>query len=91
MKQAYLFINTAIGSSKSALMRLKEMEGVTASYLVWGVYDIALQIQGNNYEQLRQQAQAIKQLDEVKGCFTVVLRDPQPDETFESQETRKQP
>ena len=51
--EAYLLLNTKIGSENEVLNALKEIDGVQEAFNLWGVYDIIARIKVDTTEKLK--------------------------------------
>jgi len=79
MAQAFVLVNTEIGSESEVLMALKKVDGVQEAYSVYGVYDLVAKIEAETMDKLKQIVTwHIRRLDKVRSTLTmIVIEEPQ--------------
>jgi len=71
---AFVLINAEIGSEEEVLKGLQEVEGVTESYIVYGVYDIVAKIEADTMDKLKDVVTwHIRRLNKVRSSLTMIV------------------
>jgi DNA-binding Lrp family transcriptional regulator len=74
MPNAFVLINTEIGSEGEVLEKLEKVEGVRESYLVYGVYDIVARIEAKTMDKLKEIVTwNVRRLDKVRSTLTMIV------------------
>ena len=74
MATVFVMINTELGSESMVLKRLKEIEGVKETFLVYGVYDIIARIETETMQELKDiVALKVRRLDNVRSTLTMIV------------------
>jgi len=72
--EAFVLINTEVGSEGEVLKALMEVEGVEEAYVVYGVYDVVAKIRAPDIESLKAIVTTnIRKLPKVKSTLTMVI------------------
>jgi DNA-binding Lrp family transcriptional regulator len=79
MVSALILLNTEMGSEKRVLAQLKTISGVEEAHALYSVYDIAVKVNANSIEQLRDTiTQDIKKIPETINFLTLLTVDKAP-------------
>ena len=71
---AFVMISTEIGAEKDVLAKLKEVEGVTEAYIVYGVYDLIVKIKTEDQTKLKDIiTKNIRKMDKVRSTLTMIV------------------
>jgi len=74
MAMAFVMISTEIGAEKDVLAKLKEVEGVTEAYIVYGVYDLIVKIKTEDQTKLKDIiTKNIRKMDKVRSTLTMIV------------------
>ena len=74
MPQAYVLVNSEIGSEDKLIEKLKKMEKVVEAHSVYGVYDIVVKVEADTMDKLKEVVHhKIRNLDEVKATLTMIV------------------
>jgi DNA-binding Lrp family transcriptional regulator len=74
MPNAFVLINTEIGSEGEVLEKLEKVDGVRESYLVYGVYDIVARIEAKTMDKLKEIVTwNVRRLDKVRSTLTMIV------------------
>ena len=74
MPMAFILINSEIGAEESVLNSLRDLEGVSEAYIVYGVYDIISKIREETMEKLKELITwKIRRLDKVRSTLTMII------------------
>lgn len=74
MSEAFILINTEVGSESEVLKTLMEVEGVVEAYVVYGVYDIVVRVKAPTVEKLKDiVTTAIRKAPKVKSTLTMIV------------------
>jgi len=73
MVKAYVFINSEADTSQEVASRFKEIEGVINAYVVFGNYDIVVEIMAETAKELRDLITAsIRKVGHIVSTTTMV-------------------
>lgn len=71
---ALFLISAELGRERRVLEEIERVEGVREAYVVYGMYDIIVEIEGENQESVRNIVfSKIRNLDNVKSTLTLVV------------------
>lgn len=74
MIQAFILINAEIGMEKDVLKQIKKIKEVKKANLVYGVYDIVIEIYADSMSELKRIVfEKIRTLDMVTSTNTMVI------------------
>lgn len=74
MAEAFILINTEIGAEEEVLKKLKSIDGVKETYMVYGVYDIIAKIEAEDLDKLKDIVTwRIRRLDKVRSTITMIV------------------
>jgi DNA-binding Lrp family transcriptional regulator len=74
MPIAYVLITTVTGAVNTVIESLKEMESITETYMVYGVYDIIARVKAENMDKLREIITwNLRSLDKVRSTLTMIV------------------
>ena len=72
--EAFVLINTEIGSEDNVLKELQSIEAVIEAYVVYGVYDIIIKIQSESMDILKNTILTqIRQMENVRSTLTMIM------------------
>jgi len=74
LAQAFIFINTEVGSEEEILKQLRRMDNVKEAHAVYGVYDIVAKVEAMTMDKLREVlASKVRRLDKVRSTLTMIV------------------
>jgi len=74
MPEAFVLVNTEIGSENEVLRALKKVERVQEAYSVYGVYDLIAKIEAPSMDKLKETVTwHIRRLDKVRSTLTMIV------------------
>jgi DNA-binding Lrp family transcriptional regulator len=74
MTQAYVLINTEIGSENKVLKSLEEISEVKEANTVYGVYDIIARLEAETMEDLKNVISwRVRRLEKVRSTLTMIV------------------
>jgi DNA-binding Lrp family transcriptional regulator len=74
MPMAYVLITTETGSVKTVLDALKDMDSVTETYKIYGVYDLLAVVKAETMDKLREIVTwNLRSLDSVRSTLTMIV------------------
>ncbi len=74
MAEAFVLVNTEIGSEEEVLATLKSIDAVKEAYMVYGVYDIVLKVGSDTMDILKNTILTkIRQMDRVRSTLTMIV------------------
>ena len=74
MPKAIVLLNAEIGYESDVLRELRQTESVDEASLVYGAYDIILQIQADSMDELKQRVTwMIRKMDYVTATQTMII------------------
>ncbi len=76
MVKAYVFINAKADTSQAVAEQFKSIEGVSNAYVVFGNYDIVVEIHAETAKKLRELiTESIRKVDDIVSTTTMVAVD----------------
>ncbi|MGQ9597088.1 MAG: Lrp/AsnC family transcriptional regulator [Thermoproteota archaeon] len=73
MVHAYVLINVEIGMENDVLNKLREIPGITESWIVFGVYDIVTRVEAESSEKLKDLiSRSIRRVEGVRNTLTLM-------------------
>ncbi len=73
MSIAYVMLNTVPDKMEVVKEEVKEVEGVKEAYMLYGVYDIIVQIEAENVEQLKDVILNIRKMQYISSTLTLIV------------------
>lgn len=74
MATAYVLINTELGHEADVVKELKMIEGISETYLVYGVYDIIGRIDTETMEDLKNIISwKVRRIPRVRSTLTMIV------------------
>jgi len=74
LPQAFIFINTEVGSEEEILKQLRKIDNVKEAHAVYGVYDIVVKVEAVTMDKLREVlASKVRRLDKVSSTLTMIV------------------
>jgi DNA-binding Lrp family transcriptional regulator len=74
---AFVLLSTETGQEQQVLQQLKAIEGVKNAYVVYGLYDVIAEIEGQNQDTVRTIVLSkIRNLEGIKSTLTLVVTPP---------------
>ncbi len=73
MTVAYVMINTAPDKMEAVLEEVKAIEGTVEAYMLYGVYDIVVEIESKNVEELKEKILGIRKLPYIISTLTLLV------------------
>ena len=71
--KAYVLINTELGQESSIIKELDGVEGITATYSLYGIYDIIAVVESDTMEHIKEIVfNKIRRLSSVKTTITLI-------------------
>ena len=74
MPGAFVVINTELGGEQILLDQLRQLPAVKEAYIVYGVYDLVVRLEGNDLVEIKDDiSDQIRKLDNVKSTLTMIV------------------
>lgn len=73
MLKAFILINTDSGAESEVSEKLLEIPVVKAIHIVYGVYDIIVEMEVEGYEELRSTVSKIRSIPRVRSTTTLII------------------
>lgn len=74
MAQAFVLVNTEIGSEDEVVKELRKVAGVKESYAAYGAYDIVTKVEAESMDKLKEIVNGkIRRLGKVRSTLTMVI------------------
>uniref|UniRef100_A0A7C2ZSD6 Lrp/AsnC family transcriptional regulator n=1 Tax=Ignisphaera aggregans TaxID=334771 RepID=A0A7C2ZSD6_9CREN len=74
MPKALLLINTEVGAEEEVLNAIRNVEGVTNASLVYGIYDLFVEIEADSVDKLKDIITSnIRKLPKVRSTITMIV------------------
>ncbi len=74
MASAYLLLNVETGTEEEVMNNLKPLQEVKEARMVYGVYDIVVQVEAETMEELKNIVSwTIRRLDRVRSTMTMIV------------------
>jgi DNA-binding Lrp family transcriptional regulator len=74
MPKALILINTEVGAEEEVLDTIKKLEGVQNASLVYGIYDLFVEIEAESVEKLKDIITSrIRKIPKVKSTVTMIV------------------
>ena len=74
MAIAYVLVNTELGHEAEVVKELKMIEGISETYLVYGVYDIIGRIEAETMEDLKNIISwKVRRIQRVRSTLTIIV------------------
>ncbi len=74
MATAFVLVNSEIGAEGKVLEAVKEISAVQEAYVVYGVYDIILQVAAPSMDELKEIITTnIRTLENVRSTMTMIV------------------
>ena len=71
--KAYVLINTELGQESSIISELKNVEGITATYSLYGIYDVIAVVEAESMEKIKEIVfNNVRRLNSVKTTITLI-------------------
>jgi len=70
---AFVLLNSEIGFERDVLEVLKDIPGVREAFMVYGVYDIIIQVEADTIEDLKELIREIRQMEKVRSTLTMIV------------------
>ena len=73
MTRSYVMINTAPDKMEAVLEEVKGIEGAIEAYMLYGVYDIVVEIEAENVEELKEKILGIRKIQYIISTLTLLV------------------
>ena len=73
MSTAFVMINTELGSEKKVLDKIRKIDSIKESCIVYGIYDIAAKISADSMDKLNEVVALVRSLDKIRATVTLIL------------------
>lgn len=74
MPEAYVLLNTEMGSEDDVLNRLKKLESVKEAHTVYGSYDIVIKVETETMDRLKEITTfEVRKIDKVRNTHTMII------------------
>lgn len=73
--RAFILVNVEPSSEEKVLQHVKSLNGVEEAHITYGTYDLALQVQSETPEDLKEVTHKIRTTDQVRSTLTLMLID----------------
>jgi DNA-binding Lrp family transcriptional regulator len=71
--KAYVLINTELGQEAAVVKVLKDVEGITDIFSLYGIYDVIVQVEAESMDKIKEIVfNNIRRLDSVKTTITLI-------------------
>jgi DNA-binding Lrp family transcriptional regulator len=71
---AYVLVNAKIGTEEEVLESLRKIDNVVEATKVYGVYDVAAKVRGENYDEIRDIiSEKIRRAENVSSTLTLPI------------------
>ena len=74
MPEAYVLVNTEMGSEDDVLNRLKKLKSVKEAHTVYGSYDIVIKVGTDTMDRLKEITTfAVRKINQVRNTHTMII------------------
>lgn len=74
MPEAYVLINTEVGSEEEVLKKLKKLESVKEAHCVYGTYDLVAKVEADNMDKLKEVTTwKVRKINKVRSTLTMIV------------------
>jgi DNA-binding Lrp family transcriptional regulator len=74
MPEAYVLVNTEMGSEDDVLNRLKKLKSVKEVHTVYGSYDIVIKVEADTMDRLKEITTfEVRKIDQVRNTHTMII------------------
>ena len=74
MSIAFVLLNVNLGTERSVVARMREIEGVKKAWQVYGVYNIIAKVEAESIEKMKGILQGkIRRLDNVRSTLSLMV------------------
>ncbi len=73
MEMAFVLLNSEIGFEIDVLEDLKSIPNVREAFMLYGVYDIIIQVEADTLEDLKELVREIRQMEKVRSTLTMIV------------------
>uniref|UniRef100_A0A7C4H4R2 Lrp/AsnC family transcriptional regulator n=1 Tax=Ignisphaera aggregans TaxID=334771 RepID=A0A7C4H4R2_9CREN len=74
MPRALVLVNTDVGAEEEVLADIKNIEGVKNASLVYGIYDLFIEIEADTIEKLKDIVTSkIRRIPKVRSTITMIV------------------
>ncbi len=74
MPEAYVLVNTEVGSEDDVLEKLRKLGSVKEAHCVYGTYDIVAKVEADSMDKLKEiTTWKVRKLDEVRDTLTMII------------------
>jgi DNA-binding Lrp family transcriptional regulator len=71
--KAYVLINTELGKESDVIEAVKDLEEITATYALYGIYDVIIEVVADTMDRIKEIVfNDIRRLDNVKSTITLI-------------------
>jgi len=74
MPEAYVLVNTEMGSEDDVLNRLKKLKNVKEAHTVYGSYDVVIKVESDTMDRLKEITTfEVRKIDQVRNTHTMII------------------
>ena len=74
MPEAYVLVNTEMGSEDDVLNRLKKLKSVKEAHTVYGSHDIVIKVETDTMDRLKEITTfEVRKINEVRNTHTMII------------------
>ena len=73
MEMAFVLLNPEIGFERDVLKVLKDIPGVKEAFMVYGVYDIIIQVEADTVGDLKELIRELRQMEIVRSTLMMIV------------------
>ena len=73
MRLAFMMVNTVPGQVERVLEKIKEINGVEEVYMVYGVYDIVVEVKAKTASNIKEKVFQIQKINQVRSTLTMIV------------------
>ena len=72
MEKVFVLLNIDSGFEYAVLKDLKDIAEVREAFMLFGIYDIIIRLEGNLFRDLKKVINEIKQMEKVRSTMTMI-------------------
>lgn len=74
MPEAYVLVNTEVGSEDEVLEKLKKLESVKEAHCVYGTYDIVAKVEADSIDKLKEiTTWKVRKINKIRNTLTMII------------------
>ena len=72
MPIAFVFVTTELGFEEDVLREIRTLPDVKEAYLIYGMYDIMVKIEGSTANKVEELVKKLRKLDKIRSTQTLI-------------------